>query len=190
MYTIKEDVSTTLEIKDSKFITLLKRFDKDDDLKEIMKDIKWRLPKADHYCYYYIIEDKEYGSDDGEPSGTAKAPIMNCLKKNNMSNILCVVVRYFGGTKLGAGPLTRAYSTACSNTLKHCSKIKVINGYKVKINLTYTNQKKVDKLLKDVIILEKNYAMDIVYIALIEEKLLKQLKKLNINITVLEEETF
>ena len=70
-----------------------------------------------HICYAYIINSSEKCSDDGEPNGTAGLPILNILKKNNLTNVLAIVIRYFGGIKLGAGGLLRAYSDAANKAV-------------------------------------------------------------------------
>lgn len=82
-----------------------------------LNELKLQHKKATHFCYAYIIDDngnKEKCTDDKEPKGTAGMPIMNVLKRKNMKNYAIIVVRYFGGTKLGAGGLLRAYSKSAS----------------------------------------------------------------------------
>ena len=105
------------EISKSKFYSYAYTVQTVNEIKEILEKQKKEHKKATHVCYAYIVDDegsKEKYSDDGEPKGTAGQPIMNVLKRKNLRNILVVVVRYFGGIKLGAGGVLRAYSKATS----------------------------------------------------------------------------
>lgn len=110
MQTIKENNSDKYEVKQSKFITLLYKINNIDDVNKYLQEAKNNYKDATHYCYAYKFDDIQKFSDDGEPGGTAGLPIMEVLNKRNISNVLCIVVRYFGGIKLGAGPLLRSYS--------------------------------------------------------------------------------
>lgn len=111
-----------IEIKKSKFIGQKFNVSSIDDVNRILADIKKEHKKATHVCYAYRIVGKEYlekAFDDGEPSGTAGKPILNVIQKQDLKNVLVVIVRYFGGIKLGAGGLLRAYSKTASETLKN-----------------------------------------------------------------------
>ncbi len=110
-----------MEIKKSKFIGYKFNVDNLSDVTKILEELKKEHKKATHICYAYKIVGENYTEkafDDGEPSGTAGKPILNVINKQNLSNILIVVVRYFGGIKLGAGGLLRAYTKTASETLK------------------------------------------------------------------------
>ena len=96
-----------------------------------------------------IIANKKKSSDDGEPGGTAGVPIMDTLNKFDLNYILCVVIRYFGGIKLGAGGLVRAYRKSVSEALTQTSLNELINGYEIVIETSYDKQKELDYLLKD-----------------------------------------
>lgn len=102
----------TLEIKKSKFISYYYDIDQLEDIKAILNELKEEHKKAKHIVYAYKFENTAGKSDDKEPTGTAGTPLYNLLEMNNLNNKLVVVVRYFGGTKLGAGPLMRAYKNA------------------------------------------------------------------------------
>ena len=91
MYTIKNDISNLIEIKNSKFITLLIRINSS-DIKQILEELKVKYPKATHYCYGYIYNEDKKSSDDNEPTGTAGIPILNVLEKEKLDHILEVVV--------------------------------------------------------------------------------------------------
>ncbi len=109
-----------LEIKKSKFIGLYFPVKSQDEVVEILNNLKKEHKKATHICYAYRLINpfSEKAFDDGEPSGTAGKPILNVLQKQDKKDTLLVVVRYFGGIKLGAGGLVRAYSKTASETLK------------------------------------------------------------------------
>ncbi len=174
MKTIKENISNELVIKNSKFITLLYKLNTN-NIDNIMSEVKELYPKATHYCYAYIYNNFKKSSDDGEPTGTAGAPIMNVLEKEQLNNILVVVVRYFGGIKLGAGGLIRAYTKAVTEALKQALYQELISGYKVHINFDYSQEKQLNYLLNDSIIIEKMYDEKITYLALIDKQVLDKL---------------
>lgn len=104
--------TNTIEIKKSKFIAYLYDIDEISEIKEILENIKYEHKKAKHVVYAYKFGSTAGKSDDKEPSGTAGTPLYNLLEMNNINNKLLIVVRYFGGVKLGAGPLLRAYKNA------------------------------------------------------------------------------
>ncbi len=110
--------SYTYEIKKSKFISYYYEVENQDEIKEILEDLKKEHKKARHMPYAYKLKNTAKKIDDKEPSGTAGMPIFNILEKNNLENTLIVAVRYFGGIKLGAGGLTRAYSEAAKEVIK------------------------------------------------------------------------
>ncbi len=119
--TIRGDGQSEIEIKKSRFITSLKRVYSEEEAKAFIAGLKKEHWKANHNCSAYLIGDNseiQRSSDDGEPSGTAGVPMLEVLKKNQLINVCVVVTRYFGGTKLGAGGLIRAYSHAVSQGLK------------------------------------------------------------------------
>ena len=108
-------------VNKSRFIAYLFELNTIDDVKNILQNLKKQHKKANHFCYAYVFNKdsvNEKCSDDGEPSGTAGYPILNVMKKKGLKNSLVVVVRYFGGIKLGAGGLTRAYTKSVAELLK------------------------------------------------------------------------
>jgi len=107
-----------LEIKKSKFIGLLYNVTSDEEVKRILENLKREHKKARHMPYAYKLINTARKSDDKEPSNTAGLPILNVLERENLVNTLIVIVRYFGGTKLGAGPLMRAYSSVANEVVK------------------------------------------------------------------------
>lgn len=127
-YTISQDGQNQIEIKKSKFICHLFRIDNEEQAREYINQIKKEHYKANHNCSAYLLGENfeiQRSSDDGEPSGTAGVPILEVLKKNELQNTLAIVTRYFGGIKLGAGGLIRAYSTSVSEAL---DKIGIVEG--------------------------------------------------------------
>ena len=106
------------EIKKSKFFAYRYEIDSIEEITQILQEIKKEHKKARHVVYAYKIDGLEKKYDDGEPSGTAGLPLYNIINKKDLNHILIVVVRYFGGIKLGAGGLLRAYNTAGSEVTK------------------------------------------------------------------------
>lgn len=112
--------SCEIEIKKSRFVAYAFELKSLDEVKTNLEQLKKQHKKATHICYAYVCNINgvsEKCSDDGEPGGTAGYPILNVIKKKNLSNTMVAVVRYFGGIKLGAGGLTRAYTKAASEVL-------------------------------------------------------------------------
>lgn len=129
MNTIAKEVRTTYEINKSTFITTLKPVSSVDEAKRFFLEVKKEFNDATHNITAYVIgKTGEAGhySDDGEPSGTAGLPVLDVFRKNNLTNFACVVTRYFGGIKLGAGGLVRAYSTSASLALKEAGICEII----------------------------------------------------------------
>lgn len=114
--------SAELVIKKSKFIAYKYEINSLQEVKEILQNLKKEHKKANHICFAYLYSKElvsEKCSDDGEPNRTAGYPILQVMKKKNLTNTLVAVVRYFGDVKLGAGGLTRAYTNVTSEVLKN-----------------------------------------------------------------------
>lgn len=179
--TIENYTESELIIKNSRFITCLFHLDKD-NIDDYLNSIKTKYPKATHYCYAYIFEDYKKSSDDGEPSGTAGFPILNVLEKEDLINVLVVVVRYFGGIKLGAGGLVRAYTKSVTEALKNATFPNLVDGYEVFISFNYEDEKDVLYILKNSMIIDKNYSEHIIFRCLIDSAVLNKLSKYDVNI--------
>ena len=108
----------TLEIKKSKFIAYYFEVYTKEEVINVLNDLKKEHKKAKHIPYAYKIDNDIKKTDDKEPSGTSGMPILNIIEKNNLNHTLIAVVRYFGGIKLGAGGLIRAYSNAAKEVIK------------------------------------------------------------------------
>ena len=119
--TIDGQAESLLVIHKSRFLGLAINVETVEAANEVLERIKKQYWDATHNCYAYIVGKENpvmKASDDGEPSGTAGVPMLDVLKKNELTDILCISTRYFGGVKLGAGGLVRAYSSSVSETLK------------------------------------------------------------------------
>ncbi len=182
MYTIKKSVNTSIEIKKSIFIGFLYKVHTKDDIDKCLSDIKEKYKDATHYCYAYIIDNSKKASDDNEPSGTAGIVIMDVLEKRKLNYILCVVVRYFGGIKLGAGGLIRAYSKISRNVSDLAEIIELVDGYLVQVTASYNNIKRLDYLVKSCTILNKTFEKDVCYTVLVDKKKFEELKEFNVKI--------
>ena len=187
MYSIKDNVKNISIIKKSKFITELYKVNNISEINNILNVLKKDYKDSTHVCYAYIVNGKEKCSDDGEPSGTAGIPILNILKKNNLNNILAVVIRYFGGIKLGAGGLVRAYSNSVNDTLKLTDIIELTEGYLVELEFTYDQVKLVDYILINKKIINKEYNDNITYNFYLNEKeldFIPELEKIAIHVSI------
>ena len=187
MYSIKESIENTIIIKKSKFITKLIKINSLDEANKYLEETKKEFKDSTHICYAYIINGQEKCIDDGEPSGTAGLPILNILKKNNLTNILAIVIRYFGGIKLGAGGLVRAYSNSVNDTLKLTNIVELMEGYLVELEFSYDQVKLVDYILNDKTIINKEYNDNIIYkFYLNQEELnfIPELEKVAIHVSI------
>ena len=150
MNKILNAVEAKIEIKKSIFIANLIPVASINEAQDRLKSISKKYYDATHNCYSYIIGDKgemyKY-FDDGEPSQTAGIVIYNCLQKNNLTNVICIVTRYFGGVKLGAGGLVRAYANASSEAVSLSTIQEIIEYKELKIEFDYTYTTQVLKLL-------------------------------------------
>lgn len=167
MKTVKSNSVSEIIIKNSKFITLLIEVFDDTDINKIFEEVKEKYPKATHYCYAYITKTFKKASDDGEPGGTAGMPMLNVLEKEGMINTLAITIRYFGGIKLGAGGLVRAYSKSVRDAIINADTIEIEEGYSVKVVVSYDEQKNLEYNLKDYEIINKEYLEDVTYTVLI-----------------------
>ena len=139
--TIEANIQAEIVEKKSKFIANLIKVESAEEAEEAIKEIRKKYHDARHNCIAYrIIENNqiiEKLSDDGEPSGTAGAPMLNILQKNNLANVLIVVTRYFGGILLGTGGLVRAYSDSLLKAIEESTKIEKCEGLELLVTLDY-----------------------------------------------------
>lgn len=176
MFTIDNDITNEIIIKNSKFICIIHKIYNIDDIDLYLKTVKDLYKDATHYCYAYIINDIKKFNDDGEPNGTAGSPIIQVLEKNSLNYVICIVIRYFGGIKLGAGGLIRSYSKSVVECLKLSNIKELIKGYNVDIIFNYNYINTVNYLLKECNILNKEFNDNITYNLNIDNNLYNQLK--------------
>lgn len=164
MRTINNDSKITIEITKSIFHSIMRHVDNVDDAKAFFQEIKDEYPNATHYCTAYVIgKNGEYGhyNDDGEPSGTAGMPMFDVLRKNELTNVAVVVVRYFGGIKLGAGGLVRAYSKSVSENLRVAEVIDIIEYKFIKLSFDYSLLKLIERNLEDAEIVSRHFDLNV-----------------------------
>ncbi len=125
MKTIAKPVQSEINIKKSQFICHLFPTKNKKESKQIIERINQEYNDATHNCTAYIVSDGEGFDDNGEPGGTAGKPMINVLRKNDLHNITAVVTRYFGGIKLGAGGLVRAYSKSVLEAINNAEILEV-----------------------------------------------------------------
>lgn len=126
-YTVKKNGSHEIHIQKSRFIGYVRRVKTEEEAQNFIQEIKKKHHDATHNCSAYIIGDHDQiqkANDDGEPSGTAGVPMLEVLKRQSLKYTAVVVTRYFGGIKLGAGGLIRAYSTITSEAIKATGVVK------------------------------------------------------------------
>lgn len=139
---LKNETAEVLE-KKSRFISYVYHVEDEENIEKLIKEVRRKYHDARHVCFAWrIIKDGqviERASDDGEPSGTAGAPMLSILKKENLCNILILVIRYFGGILLGTGGLVRAYSEATQKVIEKSKIVIMTNGVEIEVKLEYSN---------------------------------------------------
>ena len=182
--TIKENTISKYEINKSIFICCLYKINSIDEVKTYLEEAKNNFKDATHYTYAYIIDDARKSSDDGEPGGTAGVPTMEVLLKHELNYVLCIIIRYFGGIKLGAGGLIRAYrKTACIG-IDNSTLLNLVDGYKIEITVSYEEQKNIEKLIKNYAF-SKTYTDTVKYELNIKQEDINILNSKNINYKIL-----
>ena len=139
--------------KNSEFLTFLHPVDNRDAAMTLLAQYRERYPDANHVCWAYIIGNTRQPqtqafSDDGEPNGTAGKPMLHVLTERELGNSLAVVVRYFGGVKLGAGGLVRAYSNAVSQAVAKAELRMVSPSVALKISVSFAFEARLRQLLQ------------------------------------------
>ena len=145
--TIKENSYDEFVEKKSTFITHLVRVTSEEEAREFIQKMKKKHYDATHVCSCYVVGDNNEitrANDDGEPSGTAGAPMLDVLVKNEIKNVCATVIRYFGGTKLGTGGLVRAYGGSVINALKNATLVERKDALEIKLELDYSLNGKIE----------------------------------------------
>lgn len=154
-------------IKKSKFIGIFQHVESEEDVQNFLDEQKKTYPNATHYCLAYILgtdknpdRRKAKSSNDGEPSGSAGNPMLDVLRYRNLTNAAVIVVRYFGGIKLGVGGLVRAYGQTAALAFENAKTALCILVRRATIEMDYANLATVEYSLRDkkeVVVCEKNY---------------------------------
>ena len=166
MNTINQIYEFTQNIKKSDFICTLIPVNSVEEVNEHLKTLRKKYYDATHNCYSYVITDSNNNtivkaSDDGEPSQTAGVVILDVLQKNELTNVLAVVTRYFGGIKLGAGGLVRAYSSSTSGAVKIAEIVPIIKKTIISIKFDYIYANEILKLFKNYLEIDSKYETNI-----------------------------
>lgn len=186
MNTIKKEVKTIYEINKSRFITNIKPVKSVNEAKSFFLNIKKEFNDATHNVTVYIIDktgEAGHYNDDGEPSGTAGLPVLDVFRKNEITNFACVVTRYFGGIKLGAGGLVRAYSTAASLALKEAQICEIIEYITLEIELNYPYLDIIENRLKNIEIISREFSTNVKLIIKIPQNNFEEIKNMLVYIT-------
>ena len=150
--TIKEDGQVQEEIKKSRFICHIKRVYSEEEARDFITAIKKEHYKATHNCSAFIVGERseiKRTSDDGEPSGTAGVPMLGVLENHNLTNVCVVVTRYFGGIKLGAGGLIRAYAGSVALAVKEIGIIEIKEQAGIAIQMSYAQYQEYSNFLRE-----------------------------------------
>ena len=145
---IKEEAIAEIIEKKSKFIAVIKPVNTKEEAEKELENVRKKFYDAKHNCYAYIVDNYEKYSDDGEPSGTAGAPLLTLLKNEELKNVIVVVTRYFGGILLGTGGLVRAYTESAQKALENAEIVKKDYGNKYILELNYNNLNEFQYLCK------------------------------------------
>ena len=170
-------IITTNDIKDfsikeknSVFTGQVYHCEKEDEVSKLLQNVKKKFYDATHHCYAYkFIDEKFKYSDDGEPNGSAGIRILNAIEHFNLTNVIVIVIRYYGGTKLGVGPLGKAYYAAAFNTLNKANKIYKHHYQKITIKSGFNYTDLIHKVLSNnkAIIVNSGYKKLAIYECLV-----------------------
>lgn len=157
-FTISAPAETSFTEKKSEFIGFLSPVNSNEEAVAFIQSVKAKHRKAKHHVYAYILRDSNITrySDDGEPQGTAGIPVLDVLQKQNLTNVCCVVVRYFGGVLLGGGGLVRAYSHSAALTCNTAKIQHMYFGTPLTLKMDYSLYGKVSYCLPKYSVIEQN----------------------------------
>lgn len=159
-FTVEGSAESLYKEKGSKFIGLSFRVRNEEEVKVIQEELRKKYYDARHHCYAYILDENKYrANDDGEPNHSAGDPILGQIRSKNLQQVLVVVIRYFGGTKLGVSGLINAYKTAAFDALEQTKLVKVIIEERFELHYGYELTNEVMKLISDfdVTIIEQHF---------------------------------
>ena len=164
--TISQNTSFEMTIKKSRFICTIARIQNEDEAQELIAQVSADNRKANHNCFAYLIGDRDQvqrESDNGEPSGTAGVPILEALQLTKIHNVIAIVTRYFGGIKLGAGSLIRAYSNVTTNAIHQAGLVQRVKQTTLAITSSYAQHNQLTYYLKEhsIQVADEQYAVDV-----------------------------
>ncbi len=180
---IKDTNVTNLIINKSKFITTIFRVNSIEEINNYLALTKKKYYDANHNCYAYALginQEIQKCSDDGEPQKTAGSPILDVIKKSNVTNVLIIVTRYFGGVLLGSGGLIRAYSKSASNALENLNYYELQSLTEITLTLTYKDHNNIVTFLNDYNILDSSFNQNVILkMGILKTKVPDFIKKIN-----------
>ena len=138
MRVVKKEFEALLEVERSSFYAYLLPIHDEEEAKNIISETRKMHPKARHCCYAYILKNVQKSSDDGEPKGTAGRPLLELLHKYEVENVILLVVRYFGGIKLGAGRLLRTYVESGKMVLDKAEFYETYKAYMYRLTFSFS----------------------------------------------------
>ncbi len=181
MKSVKSKTVHIQELKKSRFIGIIQPAYSEDDTARILEAAKAEYPGASHYTYAYILGESgliQKASDDKEPTRTAGYPILEVLMKNDLTDVIAVVIRYFGGTKLGKGGLIRAYSSTISEAVKNAVLTEKMTVYECAVTCAYDNVGAIDRIIREQTLLQEvNYDKVITFRFTTDEKKLPVIRE-------------
>lgn len=186
--TVKSEGTAEILIQKSRFIGYVKRTETEKEAQTFIQDIKKKHHDATHNCSAYLIGEHDQiqkANDDGEPSGTAGVPMLEVLKKQKLKDTTIVVTRYFGGIKLGAGGLIRAYGNTTSQAIRATGVVnrQLMQGYSVTIDYTLLGKLENELRQSDYILKTINYLEHVELIVYVQDDALTEFKNWVINLT-------
>lgn len=180
--TVKATAEGLYKEKGSRFIAFIYPVMTEEEIKEILAEVKTKYYDARHHCYAYCLganRERFRANDDGEPSSTAGKPILGQIISNDLSNVLVVVVRYFGGIKLGVSGLIQAYRDAAADAILHAEIVERTVDEVIRVRFTYVVMNDVMKVLKEEEpeVLSRNFEMECEMTLSIRQKDMPRLKE-------------
>lgn len=166
VYTIKQNAKAEIVEKKSRFISFAIKTETETDALSELEKVKTMYPDATHHTYAYVINDNgvlyQRYSDDKEPSGTAGLPILEVLKKNNIENVLIIVVRYFGGTLLGTGGLARAYSQSAKEAFEQAGLARRVDCAVFILTTDYSSYEKLKRIMEEHTVMDVKFTEQVI----------------------------
>nr|WP_257610692.1 YigZ family protein [Oenococcus oeni] len=182
MITVKQNSTKELIIKKSRFIADIYPLKEEQEAKKIIENVRKKNPNANHVVFAYTVglnREIQRMSDNGEPVGTAGKPVLDVITKNNLINVLITVTRYFGGIKLGAGGLIRAYSQSASQTIENAQLATLVNYDRLQLIFDYSLIDKLKYFIEKqkAVVMETNYQAKVQAVILVETSDSKNFQK-------------